>query len=312
MDTTRIRDVLADALAGRHLLTHPFYRRWEAGSLADGELAAYAEQYRLLERQLPLTLAAIAGGSPTGGRGMVQANLADELGEPEPHAALFESFARRPARPRTRPRPGPRPNCSPTCAPPRPAIRWPPWPWWRPTRSRRPTSRPPRVTGCVATTAWMAEPRGSGTSTPPRKWPTPTGQPTPWRRSGRTRTSCTPPRRRPTGGGPFSTSGRTWPRPRLKEWARPTGRPRGKGPGAVPVVGELPEAGRGGREQDHPARGQPPERRGHRPGEPGGVDHLDPVAGHAADGPTDAGPLSGNVTTKVGPGGAATTRPRGV
>ncbi|MGP0029978.1 MAG: iron-containing redox enzyme family protein [Acidimicrobiales bacterium] len=95
MDTTRIRDVLADALAGRHLLTHPFYRRWEAGSLADGELAAYAEQYRLLERQLPLTLAAIAGGLPDGrARVMVQANLADELGEPEPHAALFESFAR--------------------------------------------------------------------------------------------------------------------------------------------------------------------------------------------------------------------------
>src|ERR1700722_11629215 len=45
MHTEQIRDALADALAGRQLLAHPFYRRWEAGTLVDGELAAYAEQY---------------------------------------------------------------------------------------------------------------------------------------------------------------------------------------------------------------------------------------------------------------------------
>jgi pyrroloquinoline quinone (PQQ) biosynthesis protein C len=86
--------VLADALSGRHLLTHPFYRRWEAGTLAGGELAAYAEQYRHIERQLPVTLAAIVSGLPEGeARTLVESNLRDELGVPAPHAELFESFA---------------------------------------------------------------------------------------------------------------------------------------------------------------------------------------------------------------------------
>jgi len=95
MHTAHIQEALIDALTGRQLLTHPFYRRWEAGTLADGELAAYAEQYRHLEGELPLTLAAIAGQLPAGrARTLVEANLADELGEPAPHAVMFESFAR--------------------------------------------------------------------------------------------------------------------------------------------------------------------------------------------------------------------------
>ena len=89
-----IDEVLAEAIVGRRLLTHPFYRRWEAGTLAQGELAAYAEQYRHIERELPVTLAAIAEALPAGrARDLVEANLADELGTPEPHAELFERFA---------------------------------------------------------------------------------------------------------------------------------------------------------------------------------------------------------------------------
>ena len=94
MHTQRIHEVLAEAIVGRHLLAHPFYRRWEAGTLSAGELAAYAEQYRHIERDLPVTLAAIATALPEGrARELVEANLADELGSPEPHAELFESFA---------------------------------------------------------------------------------------------------------------------------------------------------------------------------------------------------------------------------
>jgi len=90
-----MHEVLAEAIVGRHLLTHPFYRRWEAGTLTEGELAAYAEQYRHIERELPVTLAAIADALPPGrARELVEANLADELGSPEPHMQLFESFAR--------------------------------------------------------------------------------------------------------------------------------------------------------------------------------------------------------------------------
>jgi pyrroloquinoline-quinone synthase len=95
MHTQLIREALADALAGRQLLTHPFYQRWEAGTLGEGELAAYAEQYRFIERALPVTLAAIADGLPQGAaRTLVESNLADELGVPAAHVALFESFAR--------------------------------------------------------------------------------------------------------------------------------------------------------------------------------------------------------------------------
>ena len=94
MHTQRIHEVLAEAIVGRHLLAHPFYRRWEAGTLSEGELAAYAEQYRHIERELPMTLTAIASALPQGrARELVEANLADELGSPEPHAELFESFA---------------------------------------------------------------------------------------------------------------------------------------------------------------------------------------------------------------------------
>ena len=94
MHTQPMHEVLAEAIVGRHLLSHPFYRRWEAGTLAEGELAAYAEQYRHIERALPVTLAAIADALPPGhSRDLVEANLADELGSPEPHVELFESFA---------------------------------------------------------------------------------------------------------------------------------------------------------------------------------------------------------------------------
>src|ERR1700679_2257370 len=94
MHTLPMHEVLAEAIVGRHLLSHPFYRRWEAGTLSEGELAAYAEQYRHIERELPVTLAAIAAALPEGrARHLVEANLADELGSPEPHAQLFESFA---------------------------------------------------------------------------------------------------------------------------------------------------------------------------------------------------------------------------
>src|SRR5271168_3987366 len=95
MHTQPMHEVLAEAIVGRHLLSHPFYRRWEAGTLTEGELAAYAEQYRHIERELPVTLAAIADALPAGhARALVEANLADELGSPEPHVELFETFAR--------------------------------------------------------------------------------------------------------------------------------------------------------------------------------------------------------------------------
>lgn len=94
MHPDQVHDVIADALTGRRLLEHLFYQRWEAGGLSEGELGAYAEQYRHIERALPAVLRAVAQQLPDGAaRDLVAANLADEEAVPEPHVTLFESFA---------------------------------------------------------------------------------------------------------------------------------------------------------------------------------------------------------------------------
>jgi pyrroloquinoline-quinone synthase len=86
-------DAVRRVLDGRELLTHPFYRRWEAGELREGELAAYGAQYAHVERQLPETLAAIVAACPPGEvRDAVAANLDDERHHPEPHVVLLDSF----------------------------------------------------------------------------------------------------------------------------------------------------------------------------------------------------------------------------
>src|ERR1700689_1784303 len=94
MHTQPMHEVLAEAIVGRRLLSHPFCRRGEAGTLTEGDLAAYAEHYRHIERAPPVTLKAIADALPEGhARELVEANLADELGSPEPHVGLLEPFA---------------------------------------------------------------------------------------------------------------------------------------------------------------------------------------------------------------------------
>jgi pyrroloquinoline quinone (PQQ) biosynthesis protein C len=84
---------IADVLAGRQLLTHPFYRRWEDGSLKDGELRSYAEQYRHFEFELASFLSSLSASTAhTAAHSLVAANLADEVGPPS-HLELFEGFA---------------------------------------------------------------------------------------------------------------------------------------------------------------------------------------------------------------------------
>jgi pyrroloquinoline-quinone synthase len=88
---------VAGALDGVALLSHPFYQRWEAGELAPGELAEYAVHYRVFEAALPGILAAVAdrldADGEHGAAALVAQNLADELGPPQPHLALFDRFA---------------------------------------------------------------------------------------------------------------------------------------------------------------------------------------------------------------------------
>lgn len=86
--------LFSDVLCDRRLLTHPFYRRWEAGELTSDELGSYAAQYRYFERALPGVLEELAQRVPPGeARHAVLANLEDETGVPAPHVELFETFA---------------------------------------------------------------------------------------------------------------------------------------------------------------------------------------------------------------------------
>ncbi len=95
--TQALAGAVARSLDGRALLTHPFYRRWEAGELTAGELREYAVHYRAFEAALPAVLTAVAdrlcADGETGAAALVEENLADELGRPEPHLALFDRFA---------------------------------------------------------------------------------------------------------------------------------------------------------------------------------------------------------------------------
>ncbi len=88
---------LSRALEGRLLLTHPFYRRWEAGLLSQDELAEYAVHYRAFEAALPGVLSDVVDQLRAAGEveaeEMVIRNLSDELGRPEPHLDLFDRFA---------------------------------------------------------------------------------------------------------------------------------------------------------------------------------------------------------------------------
>jgi len=83
-----------EVLADRRLLSHRFYRRWEAGELSGWELAAYAAQYRHFEAALPDLLETVSQALPSGpARLAVEANLADERAVPAAHLSLFDAFA---------------------------------------------------------------------------------------------------------------------------------------------------------------------------------------------------------------------------
>jgi len=93
-DSRKLRDVFEEAVAGRQLLTHPYYVRWQEGGLCTAELSDYAQQYRHFERCLPEVLRGLADQLDDGGpRRLIEENLRDECSRPLPHAELFEGFA---------------------------------------------------------------------------------------------------------------------------------------------------------------------------------------------------------------------------
>jgi pyrroloquinoline-quinone synthase len=88
-----IDDAISSALAGRHLLDHPFYRSWQLGTLTSEDIGRYAAQYRHFEKSLPEILAStVAQIDDPRVRSLVQSNLDDELSTPS-HLELFDRFA---------------------------------------------------------------------------------------------------------------------------------------------------------------------------------------------------------------------------
>jgi pyrroloquinoline quinone (PQQ) biosynthesis protein C len=85
-------DTVAALIDPFRLLEHPFYRRWESGALEEGELAAYAAQYRHFEAQLPSFLEGLGALVEGEAADLVAANLADERGGPKTHLELFDGF----------------------------------------------------------------------------------------------------------------------------------------------------------------------------------------------------------------------------
>jgi pyrroloquinoline-quinone synthase len=94
MTPEQLHREIVDVLADRQLLQHPFYRRWEAGTLDRDDLGAYAAQYRYFEAALPGFLRAVLDRlEPGPAMDLIRSNLTDEESNPEPHVVLFEGFA---------------------------------------------------------------------------------------------------------------------------------------------------------------------------------------------------------------------------
>lgn len=78
----------------RHLLTHPFYTKWVAGTLPRESIQDYARQYYAFESQFPRFLSAIHAATESRDvRQVVLDNLWDEEHGQENHAELWLRFA---------------------------------------------------------------------------------------------------------------------------------------------------------------------------------------------------------------------------
>lgn len=83
-----------DRQVGRwHLLQHPFYQAWTAGTLERGALQLYAAQYYRHVQAFPEYLRALAARADDGLRPVVEENLAEELSPGHTHPELWRDFA---------------------------------------------------------------------------------------------------------------------------------------------------------------------------------------------------------------------------
>src|SRR6266542_1084047 len=91
MDLLETIDAMID---GRHLLTHPFYRSWVAGTLPSDALQEYARQYYAFESSFPRVLSALHSRSDRADvRQALLENLLDEEHGDANHQELWLRFA---------------------------------------------------------------------------------------------------------------------------------------------------------------------------------------------------------------------------
>jgi pyrroloquinoline-quinone synthase len=87
-------DRIDAAIQERHLLTHPFYTKWVAGTLPRPAIQDYARQYYAFESSFPRFLSAIHARTDDAGiRQTLLDNLWDEEHGDENHAELWLRFA---------------------------------------------------------------------------------------------------------------------------------------------------------------------------------------------------------------------------
>jgi pyrroloquinoline-quinone synthase len=90
--TEPITDTLDEAIGPFRLLTHPFYRAWQAGTLTRDDLRTYASQYWHQVDAFPTYLAAVADRLPDPeARRVVLDNLSDEVDQD--HRGMWLAFA---------------------------------------------------------------------------------------------------------------------------------------------------------------------------------------------------------------------------
>lgn len=88
-----VTDSLDERIASRHLLDHPFYRRWTCGTLTREELREYARQYYHYALAFPTFVSAMhAQTEDLETRQLLLENLIEEERGPENHPELWLRF----------------------------------------------------------------------------------------------------------------------------------------------------------------------------------------------------------------------------
>jgi pyrroloquinoline-quinone synthase len=89
----QLRERLERRISSRHLLDHPFYQRWSAGTLSRAELEEYARQYWHFTAAFPTFVSGVhTNTDDLEARQLLLENLIEEERGPENHPELWLRF----------------------------------------------------------------------------------------------------------------------------------------------------------------------------------------------------------------------------